>query len=104
MKVAAAEALAKLARSEVPDEVAASYSGRQLRFGPDYVIPVPFDPRLIVEVPAAVAKAAMDSGVARKPIEDFAAYRAQPVRRLDPTPGAPPRISEEVHARPNPRG
>src|SRR3546814_404374 len=50
MKVAAAEALAKLARSEVPDEVAASYSGRQLRFGPDYVIPVPFDPRLIVEV------------------------------------------------------
>src|SRR3546814_3738988 len=54
MKVAAAEALAKLARSEVPDEVAASYSGRQLRFGPDYVIPVPFDPRLIVEVPVAV--------------------------------------------------
>src|SRR3546814_19272625 len=83
MKVAAAEALAKLARSEVPDEVAASYSGRQLRFGPDYVIPVPFDPRLIVEVPVAVARAAMDSGVESRPIEDFAASRAQPVKRLE---------------------
>ncbi|MFN4089034.1 MAG: NADP-dependent malic enzyme [Alphaproteobacteria bacterium] len=100
MKVAAAEALATLARSEVPDEVAASYSGRKLAFGPDYVIPVPFDPRLIVEVPVAVAKAAMDTGVASKPIEDFAAYRAQLARRLDPTAGALQRIYDEVKARP----
>mgnify|MGYP005818135147 CR=1 FL=1 len=100
MKVAAAEALAKLARSEVPDEVAASYSGRHLQFGPDYVIPVPFDPRLIVEIPTAVAKAAMDSGVASKPIEDFAAYRAQLAQRLDPTAGALQRIYDEVKAKP----
>ncbi|MET4700179.1 malate dehydrogenase (oxaloacetate-decarboxylating)(NADP+) [Constrictibacter sp. MBR-5] len=100
MKVAAAEALAKLARSEVPDEVAASYSGRHLQFGPDYVIPVPFDPRLIVEIPTAVAKAAMESGVASKPIEDFAAYRAQLAQRLDPTAGALQRIYDEVKAKP----
>src|SRR5476651_2217460 len=68
MKVAAAEALAKLAREDVPDEVDRAYSGRRLRYGPEYVVPVPFDPRLIVEVSAAVAKAAMDSGVARKKI------------------------------------
>jgi malate dehydrogenase (oxaloacetate-decarboxylating)(NADP+) len=68
MKVAAAKALAALAREDVPDEVDAAYSGRRLRYGPDYIIPVPFDPRLIVTVPAAVAQAAMESGVARKPI------------------------------------
>ena len=66
MKVAAAEALAKLAREDVPDEVDRAYSGRRLRYGPEYVMPVPFDPRLISTVSAAVAQAAMDSGVARR--------------------------------------
>src|SRR5215475_4503199 len=70
MKIAAAEALADLAREDVPDEVDAAYAGRRLRFGPDYIIPVPFDPRLISSIPLAVAKAAMDSGVARRPILD----------------------------------
>ena len=75
MKIAAAEALAALAREDVPDEVDAAYAGRRLRYGPEYIIPAPFDPRLIAAVPAAVAKAAMDSGVARKPIVDMEAYR-----------------------------
>ena len=75
MKVAAAEALAKLAREDVPDEVDRAYSGRRLRYGPEYIVPVPFDPRLIVEVSAAVAKAAMESGVATRPIPDIAAYK-----------------------------
>ena len=85
MKIAAAEALADLAREDVPDEVDAAYAGRRLQFGPDYIIPVPFDPRLITTIPVAVAKAAMDTGVARKPIADLDAYRAQLRARLDPT-------------------
>jgi len=85
MKLAAAHALADLAREDVPDEVDAAYSGKRLRYGPDYIIPVPFDPRLISRVPAAVAQAAMDSGVARKPIEDMEAYKAQLSVRLDPS-------------------
>src|SRR5206468_11269259 len=76
MKIAAARALAELARKDVPDEVAAAYQGSRPRFGKDYIIPVPFDPRLIHTVPPAVARAAMETGVARKPIEDFRAYRA----------------------------
>ena len=68
MKIAAAYAIAGLAREEVPDQVTAAYRGRRLRYGSDYFIPTPFDPRLIVSVPIAVAKAAMESGVARKPI------------------------------------
>ena len=76
MKIAAAHALAELAREDVPDEVAAAYGARP-KFGPDYIIPVPFDPRLISYVPPAVAKAAMDTGVARKPIVDMDAYRQQ---------------------------
>ena len=76
MKIAAARALADLAREDVPDEVAAAYGARP-KFGPDYIIPVPFDPRLISTVPPAVAKAAMDTGVARKPIVDMDAYRQQ---------------------------
>src|SRR5471030_2949106 len=68
MKLAAAYALAELAREDVPDEVAAAYHGRQLKFGPEYIIPSPFDPRLIWYVPPFIAKAAMDTGVARKPI------------------------------------
>ncbi|HTK13585.1 MAG TPA: NADP-dependent malic enzyme [Xanthobacteraceae bacterium] len=86
MKIAAARALAALAREDVPDEVAAAYGSRP-KYGPDYIIPVPFDPRLISAIPAAVAKAAMDSGVARKPITDMDAYRAQLESRRDPAAG-----------------
>ncbi len=75
MKIAAAHALAELAREDVPDEVDAAYSGRRLHYGRDYIIPAPFDPRLIVHVSAAVAQAAMDTGVARRRIEDMDAYR-----------------------------
>ena len=75
MKIAAAKAIAQLAREDVPDEVAAAYRGVRPKFGPEYIIPVPFDPRLISEIPAAVAKAAMESGVARRPIVDMEAYR-----------------------------
>jgi malate dehydrogenase (oxaloacetate-decarboxylating)(NADP+) len=87
MKIAAAQALAELARAEVPDQVAAAFAGRRATFGPEYIIPAPFDPRLIVNVPVAVAKAAMDSGVARKPIIDMDAYIAQLEGRLDPMAG-----------------
>jgi len=86
MKIAAARALAELAREDVPDEVAAAYGARP-KFGPDYIIPVPFDPRLISFVPPAVAKAAMDTGVARKPIVDMDGYRQQLNARRDPIAG-----------------
>ncbi len=76
MKIAAAHALAELAREDVPDEVAVAYRGARPRFGRDYIIPAPFDPRLIHVIPMAVAKAAMDSGVAQRPIVDMAAYQA----------------------------
>jgi malate dehydrogenase (oxaloacetate-decarboxylating)(NADP+) len=85
MKIAAAEALADLARQQVPEEVAAAYGGRAHNFGPDYIIPAPFDPRLMEVVPVAVAQAAMKSGVAQRPIEDLAAYRTQLRSRLNPT-------------------
>ncbi|WP_334160651.1 NADP-dependent malic enzyme [Phenylobacterium sp.] len=85
MKIACANALAQLAREDVPDEVAAAYHGAQLKFGPEYIIPTPFDPRLIWYIPPFVAQAAMDTGVARKPIEDMDAYRAALAQRLDPT-------------------
>ncbi|HTU13252.1 MAG TPA: NADP-dependent malic enzyme [Allosphingosinicella sp.] len=85
MKIAAAEALAELARQQVPEEVAAAYGGKAHSFGPDYIIPAPFDPRLMEIVPSAVAQAAMDSGVAQRPIEDMAAYRQQLRSRLNPT-------------------
>jgi len=75
MKMAAVKAIADLALKETSDVVAAAYSGEKLRFGPDYLIPKPFDPRLIEDVPMAVVKAAMASGVATRPIEDFEAYR-----------------------------
>jgi malate dehydrogenase (oxaloacetate-decarboxylating)(NADP+) len=84
MKVAAAQALAQLAREDVPDEVAAAYHGARPSFGPEYIIPAPFDPRLIWYIPPFVAKAAMDSGVARKPIADMDAYRDSLAQRLDP--------------------
>ncbi|MEQ9316518.1 MAG: NADP-dependent malic enzyme [Henriciella sp.] len=85
MKVAAAQALAELAREDVPDEVAAAYHGSRPQFGKDYIIPTPFDPRLISFVPPFVAQAAMDTGVARTPIPDMDEYRRMLARRLDPT-------------------
>ncbi len=103
MKIACAEALARLAREDVPDEVAAAYHGRRLRFGPDYIIPSPFDPRLIWYVPPFVAKAAMDTGVARRPIEDMDAYRAQLARRLDPAAAFVQKITGSVQAAPSKR-
>ena len=100
MKIAAAEALAALAREDVPDEVAAAYSGQRLQYGPEYIVPTPFDPRLIWHVPSAVAKAAMDSGVARKPITDMNTYRTALKGRLDPTTATLQRIYDEVRAHP----
>ena len=85
MKLAATRALAELARETVPEEVAAAYGGIRRTFGPEYIIPAPFDPRLIEKVPLAVAKAAMASGVARKPIADEDAYRRELQSRLNPT-------------------
>ena len=85
MKVAAAKAIANLAREDVPDEVVAAMGGERPHYGKDYIIPSTFDPRLISVIPAAVAKAAMDSGVARKPIKDFELYKDQLKQRLDPT-------------------
>ena len=87
MKIACANALAQLAREDVPDEVAAAYHGVQLKFGPEYIIPSPFDPRLMSYIPPFVAQAAMDTGVARKPIPNMDAYRASLAQRLDPTAG-----------------
>ena len=84
MKIACAEALAMLAREDVPDEVAAAYQGERPRFGARYIIPVPFDPRLISVIPPAVARAAMDSGVARAPIVDLENYQERLKARLDP--------------------
>lgn len=85
MKIAAAHAIASLAREHVPDEVVKAYGGRDLRFGKHYIIPTPFDARLIQVVPIAVAKAAVETGVARKPIKDWDAYRKQLQARRDPT-------------------
>lgn len=84
MKIACARALAELAREDVPDEVAMAY-GRKLSFGRDYIIPTPFDPRLIHTIPPAVAKAGMDTGVARRPIIDLEAYKLSLKARMDPT-------------------
>src|SRR5947208_2570063 len=99
MKIAAAHALAELAREDVPDEVAAAY-GTRPKFGPDYIIPVPFDPRLISSIPPAVAKAAMDTGVARKPIADMDSYRETLRSRRDPVAGALQRVYERLRRRP----
>lgn len=84
MKIACAHALAKLAREDVPDEVALAY-GKSLTFGRDYIIPTPFDPRLIHRIPPAVAKAGMDTGAARRPIIDMDAYEISLKSRMDPT-------------------
>jgi malate dehydrogenase (oxaloacetate-decarboxylating)(NADP+) len=87
MKIAAARALAELAREDVPDQVAAAFLGLQAKYGPEYIIPAPFDPRLISKIPLAVAKAAMETGVARRPIVDLDGYTAQLSGRLDPVAG-----------------
>ncbi len=99
MKIAAARALAALAREDVPDEVAAVY-GTRPKFGPEYIIPVPFDPRLISAIPPAIAQAAMDSGVARKPIVDMEAYRQALRSRRDPVAGMLTRVFERLKRSP----
>ena len=99
MKIAAARAIAELAREQVPEEVAAAY-GQTQQFGRDYIIPAPFDPRLMEVVPSAVARAAMESGVARKPIEDFDAYRHELKARLNPTTSVLTRVYAQVKANP----
>lgn len=100
MKIAAARALAELARADVPDEVAAAYRGNRPKFGNQYIIPVPFDPRLISAIPMAVAKAAMESGAAGKPIVDMEAYHAELSARRDPTANALQRIVSKVKRNP----
>ncbi|WP_108658936.1 NADP-dependent malic enzyme [Acuticoccus kandeliae] len=100
MKVAAAEALAALAREDVPDEVAAAYQGQRPRFGKEYIIPVPFDPRLISTIPPAVAKAAMRTGVARRPIVDLERYGEELSARRDPVAGSLSRIFTKVRQAP----
>ena len=99
MKIAAAKAIAQLARESVPEEVAAAY-GKNQQFGRDYIIPAPFDPRLMDVVSSAVAKAAMDTGVAQKPIEDFDAYRTSLKARLNPTTSVLTQAYETVKANP----
>ncbi|MFL0355408.1 NADP-dependent malic enzyme [Erythrobacter sp. GH1-10] len=99
MKVAAAHAIAQLARERVPEEVAAAY-GRNHKFGTDYIIPAPFDPRLIEVVSSAVAKAAMDSGVAQARIEDFEEYRVKLRSRLNPTTSVLTGVYEEAKNNP----
>ena len=99
MKIAAARAISELARQQVPEEVAAAY-GQNHTFGLDYIIPAPFDPRLMEVVSSAVAKAAMDSGVAQRPIEDFDAYRTELKARLNPTTSALTNVYAQVKANP----
>jgi malate dehydrogenase (oxaloacetate-decarboxylating)(NADP+) len=100
MKIAAAKALAQLAREDVPDEVANAYRGARPRFGRDYLIPAPFDPRLISVVPPAVAEAAMASGVARRPIVDMKHYRAELWARRDPVAAVMQTVYERVRLSP----
>jgi len=100
MKVAAAQALADLAREDVPDDVAAAYQGMRPKFGPNYIIPVPFDPRLISAIPVAVAKAAMESGVAGRPIVDLKKYAQELSARRDPIASTLQRIYDRVRRQP----
>ncbi|MVA96917.1 NADP-dependent malic enzyme [Nitratireductor sp. CAU 1489] len=100
MKLAAAHALAALAREDVPDDVAAAYQGNRPKFGANYIIPVPFDPRLISAVPVAVAKAAMESGVARRPILDLFNYARDLSARRDPIASTLQRIYDRVRRQP----
>ena len=100
MKIAAVRALAELARAEVPDQVMAAFHGQRPTFGPEYIIPAPFDPRLISHVPPAVAKAAMDTGVARRPIVNMEGYLARLKGRLDPVVGWLHSTFDKVRAEP----
>ncbi len=100
MKLACAYALAQLAREDVPDEVAAAYQGRKMVYGSEYIIPTPFDPRLIYTIPPAVAKAAMDTGVAGKPITNFEEYKKQLKARLNPTANSMGLIFEQLAKNP----
>ncbi len=100
MKVAATEAIAALAREDVPDEVAAAYGGARPKFGKGYIIPAPFDPRLMSAVSSAVAKAAMETGVARKPLADIEAYKRALSARRDPVASVLARVFEQVQRRP----
>lgn len=100
MKIAAAEALAELAREDVPDEVVNAYAGRRAHYGPEYIIPSPFDPRLIECIPPKVAAAAMASGVARHQIEDMDAYEQSLKARLNPTVGTLSQMFEQLRKTP----
>jgi len=100
MKIAAAEAIAALAREDVPDEVAAAYRGARPAYGPEYIIPSPFDPRLISRVSAAVAAAAMKTGVAKRRIDDMGAYEFALASRLDPSAGLFQMVTGAVRAKP----
>jgi malate dehydrogenase (oxaloacetate-decarboxylating)(NADP+) len=100
MKIAAAEALAALAREDVPDEVALAYPGARPVYGPDYIIPAPFDPRLISRVSSAVAEAAIKSGVARCALTDVEAYRLDLSARLDPSANLMQNVAARVRANP----
>ncbi len=102
MKIACAKALAALAREDVPDEVATAY-GRRLKYGPGYIIPTPFDPRLISTIPPAVAKAAADTGVARKPVADLEAYSAALAARTDPSASFLQQIYSALRSRAEPK-
>ena len=100
MKIAAAKAIADLAKEDVPDEVANAYPGKRPQYGPEYIIPSPFDPRLISKVPPAVAKAAMDTGVARKAIVDMDNYSNELSARLNPSAGLLQKVFQEVKENP----
>ena len=100
MKIAAARAIADLAKEDVPDEVANAYPGQRPQYGPDYIIPSPFDPRLISRVPPAVAKAAMETGVARKAIVDMDRYTSELSARLNPSAGLLQKIFQDVKENP----
>lgn len=100
MKIAAAKAIAELAREHVPDEVMKAYGKSEMKFGSHYIIPTPFDSRLISVVPLAVAKAAVESGVARKPIKDWDAYKKELQARRDPTSNSLSLIFERLKKQP----
>ena len=100
MKIAAANAIALLAREEVPDEVVSAYGGDRPKYGKEYIIPSTFDPRLISVIPSAVALAAMKSGVARKKIENIDLYRDQLTNRLDPSMSLMQGINAKVRKKP----
>ena len=100
MKIAAAKAIATLAREEVPDEVVNAYGGERPHYGKNYIIPSTFDPRLISRIPSAVAEAAMNSGVARKKIEDIELYKDQLTNRLDPSMSIMQGINAQIKKQP----